>query len=228
MPLAKRRWSTRPRARFVVGLLLVAWVLVAGTLSAGGGPWPVKGKVLGWERLLPQIYADSSKPDSHRFTWREPSPTVKQDFRKLSASVTRDVCIAAFGAAAAGVHEPRAVRVTGGRITPSTIVISPGTRLSFKNADPFAHELYEVSNASWAANAVAPGSSREWAATTAGRVTCPRRRRARTAPDAANAAVARSGRRASAAIQAATDQPDASNTAKAPGCRRASGAAVDP
>jgi hypothetical protein len=128
----------------------------------------VKGKVLGWERLLPQIYADSSKPDSHRFTWREPSPTVKQDFRKLSASVTRDVCIAAFGAAAAGVHEPRAVRVTGGRITPSTIVISPGTRLSFKNADPFAHELYEVSNASWAANAVAPGSSREWAATTAG------------------------------------------------------------
>jgi hypothetical protein len=128
----------------------------------------VKGKVVGWERLLPQIYAEASKPDSHRFTWREPSPTVKQDFRKLSANVTRDVCIAAFGAAAANAHEPRVVHVTGGRMSPSTIVVSPGSRLSFKNADPFPHELYEVSNASWAVNAVAPGSSREWAATTAG------------------------------------------------------------
>jgi hypothetical protein len=128
----------------------------------------VKGKVVGWEKLLPQIYADASKSDSHRFTWREPSPTVKQDFRKLSANVTRDVCIAAFGAAAAGAHEPRVVRVTGGRITPSTIVVSPGSRLSFKNADPFPHELYEVSNPSWAANPVAPGSAREWGATAAG------------------------------------------------------------
>ena len=49
-------------------------------------------------------------------------------------------------------------------MTPSTIVLSPGSRLSFKNVDPFPHQFYEVSNASWAANPTAPGSTREWAA----------------------------------------------------------------
>jgi len=128
----------------------------------------VKGKVSGWEKLLPQVYADVARPDSHRFTWREPSPTVKQDFRKLSANVSRDVCVAAFGASAAQPHEPKGVTVTGGRVTPATIVLSPGSRLSFKNDDPFPHQLYEEKNPAWAANPTAPGSSREWAATAIG------------------------------------------------------------
>jgi hypothetical protein len=124
----------------------------------------VKGKVSGWEKLLPQVYAEVAKPDSHRFTWREPSPTVKQDFRKLSANVTRDVCVVAFGEGDAPAHEPKVVKVTGGRITPSTIVLSPGSRLSFKNTDPFPHQLYEEKNPAWAVNPTAPGSTREWAA----------------------------------------------------------------
>jgi hypothetical protein len=153
--------------RFVLPWLVAASALVSGTLFAGGSSG-VKGKISGWERLMPQVYAEAAKADAHRFTWREPSPTVKQDFRKLSASVTRDVCVAAFGSAAAQPHEPRAVKVTGGRITPSTIVLSPGSRLSFKNADPFPHQLYEVNNASWGPNPIAPGSTREWAAGAAG------------------------------------------------------------
>jgi hypothetical protein len=40
--------------------------------------------------------------------------------------------------------------------------------LSLKNVDPFPHNLYEVGNDKWAANAVAPGSAREWAATAPG------------------------------------------------------------
>jgi hypothetical protein len=167
MTLAKRRSSARRTTRLLFSLLVAASALASGTLLAAGGGAPsggVKGKVSGWEKLLPQMYADVAKPDSHRFTWREPSPTVKQDFRKLSANVTRDVCIVAFGAGAAPAHEPRAVKVTGGRITPSTIVLSPGSRLSFKNTDPFPHQLYEVNNAAWGPNATAPGSTREWAA----------------------------------------------------------------
>jgi hypothetical protein len=149
--------------------LVIALLLVSGTLLAGGGPAGVKGKIAGWEKLLPQVYADAAKPEAHRFTWREPSPTVKQDFRKLSANVSRDVCVAAFLAnGTAPAHEPKFVKVTGGRITPSTIVLSPGSRLSFKNHDPFAHQLYEVNNPSWAPNPTAPGSTREWAATAAG------------------------------------------------------------
>jgi hypothetical protein len=172
--LAKRRFDARRPTRNLlplgashvwVGILAsVAVVLASGTLLAAGAPSGVKGRVSGWEKLLPAVYADVAKADSHRFTWREPSPTVKQDFRKLSANVTRDVCVVAFGSGPAPEHEPRIVKVTGGRITPSTIVLSPSSRLKFKNADPFPHQLYEVGNAAWAATPTAPGSSRDWAA----------------------------------------------------------------
>jgi hypothetical protein len=150
--------------RLVLSMLVAASALASGTLLAAGGLGSVRGKVVGWEKLLPTVYADAAKSDSHRFTWREPSPTVKQDFRKLFANVSRDVCVAAFGANPAQPHEPRAVKVTGGRISPSTVVVSPGSRLAFKNSDPFAHPLYEVNNAAWAANPLAPGSTREWVA----------------------------------------------------------------
>ncbi len=145
-------------------------VLAAGVaLAAGAGPSStVRGKITGWEKLLPQVYVDATKNDSHRYTWREPSPTVKQDFRKLSANVSRDVCIAAIGSGSAQPHEPLPVKVTGGRMTPATLVLSPGSRLSLKNEDPFPHVLYEVGNDKWAANPVAPGSTREWAATAPG------------------------------------------------------------
>ena len=166
--LANGRSRVRTLLPAGVFVLVLAIASTSGTLLAAGGPPGVKGKLTGWEKLLPQVYAEAAKPDSHRFTWREPSPTVKQDFRKLSANVSRDVCVVAFGPNAAPPHEPKVVKVTGGRITPSTIVISPGSRLAFKNSDPFPHELYEVGNPAWAANPTAPGSTREWAATAVG------------------------------------------------------------
>jgi hypothetical protein len=154
--------------RFVAPLVVLASALASGTLLAGPGPGSVKGKLSGWDKLFPTTYADASKPDSHRFTWREPSPTVKADFRKLTSTVSHDVCVAAFGTGQAQAHEPLKIIVSGGRTSASTIVLSPGSRLSFKNADPFPHSLYEQGNASWAANPTAPGSSREWAAGAAG------------------------------------------------------------
>jgi hypothetical protein len=157
--------SRRPRFVIASGVLLAA-ILASGTLLAGGGAVGLKGKVVGWEKLFPQVYSDASK--SGRYNWREPSPTVKQDFRKLSANVSRDVCVVALSAAGGQAHEPFAAKVTGGRLTPSTVVLSPGSRISIKNADPFPHDLYEVGNDKWAANEVAPGSSREWAATAPG------------------------------------------------------------
>jgi hypothetical protein len=166
------RFAKRRSTRIVLSsLVLSASLLVSGSLLAGNteGGASLRGKVSGWEKLLPQVYADAAKFDAHRFTWREPSPTVKQDFRRLSANVSRDVCIVAIGGAAAQPHEPKIVKVTGGRVTPSTVVVSPGSRLSFKNADPFPHKLYEVNNASWAANAMAPGASpREWSSAAPG------------------------------------------------------------
>jgi hypothetical protein len=114
------------------------------------------------------VYADAAKSESHRYTWREPSPTVKQEFRRISPNISRDVCVAAFGSGTAQAHDPVAVKVTGGRTTPATIVLSPGSRLSFRNVDPFPHVLYETGNDKWAPNATGPGSSREWAGLTPG------------------------------------------------------------
>jgi hypothetical protein len=128
----------------------------------------VRGHVVGWEKLVPQVYAEAMKNDARHYSWREPSPTVKLDFRKLTANVARDVCIVASIGGAAASHEPISVKVTGGRITPSTIAIAPGSRLSLKNADPFVHVLYEVGSSEWAPNPVAAGSAREWSSSTAG------------------------------------------------------------
>lgn len=179
MPDAKRRLSARRKTRVAL-IVWSVWSLVVAALLLGGasgfrdtalaaaGIANLRGRVSGWDKLLPAMYVEASKPEAHRYTWREPSPTVKQDFRRLSANASRDVCVVALGAGAASAHEPQAVKVTGGRISPATIVLSPGSRLSFRNADPFPHELYEAGNAGWAANPTAPGSTREWAATAAG------------------------------------------------------------
>ncbi|MDP9148649.1 MAG: hypothetical protein M3O36_01705 [Myxococcota bacterium] len=173
---AKRRSWLR---RSTLSAALVVAALASSPLLAlpGSSNGNLKGKVTGWEKLVPQVYADPAKNESHRYTWREPSPTVRQDFRRLSANVSRDVCVAAFASGTTQAHDPVAIKVTGGRMTPATIVLSPGSRLSFKNADPFEHVLYEArggggataANAGpWAANPTAPGSSREWAATALG------------------------------------------------------------
>jgi hypothetical protein len=174
MPYAKRRLCARYRlTRVVVSVSVVVLLVLAGFLPAkamrpGSAPPTVRGKVTGWERLLPQVYVEASKPDAHRYTWREPSPTVKQDFRKLTANVAHDICVVAFGTGSAQPHEPVSVKIGGGRITPATIVLALGSRLSFRNADPFPHQLFEVNNPAWAANAIAPTSTRDWAALAAG------------------------------------------------------------
>jgi hypothetical protein len=168
MPYAKRRPFARRPTRKAAHFLVLASVLASGLLRAGPPPATVKGKVAGWDKLLPQVYADAAKSDARRYTWREPSPTVKQEFRRLSANVSRDVCVAAFSAAAPQAHEPLAVKVTGGRMTPATVVLAPGSRLSFRNVDPFAHVFYEAGNDKWAPNPTGPGSTREWAASSPG------------------------------------------------------------
>lgn len=156
--------------RFVLPPLVIAAAVAQLPVSAGPAANPsLRGRITGIEKLVPEVYAESAKPEAHRFTWREPSATVKSEFRTLSANGPRDVCIAAFSAGPQGAHEPIAVKLTGGRITPSTLVVTPGTRISFKNFDPFSHKLFEVKSDKWTANDTAPGSTREWAASAPGR-----------------------------------------------------------
>jgi hypothetical protein len=138
-------------------------LFAAGTAIAASGN--IKGRITGQEKLSLDVYSDAAKPENHRYTWREPSPTVDMKFRNLAASPSRDLCIAAL-AAGPQTHEPIQIRVTGGRATPSTIAVPPATRLLFENFDPFPHRLYQKdpANASWKAENIGGGSHREWSA----------------------------------------------------------------
>ncbi len=138
----------------------VAGALVTATALAGG----VKGRITGQDKLVPDVYVEASRPDAHRYSWREPSPSVKAEFRTLSANPSRDLCIAALSTNNAPAHDPVLIRITGGHTIPTTIVVSPGTRLAFENRDPFPHRLFQVGNNAWQAENMDPTRRREWTA----------------------------------------------------------------
>jgi hypothetical protein len=149
-----------------VASLAIAIAAVCSSAFAGS----VRGRISGQDKLLPDVYVEAAKADAHRFTWREPSPTVRAEFRNLSANPSRDVCIAAFSSANQPTHEPILVKVTGGHTIPTTLVVPPGTRLSFENRDPFPHRLYNVGNDAWKAEDTNAGGRREFTAVAAGRL----------------------------------------------------------
>jgi hypothetical protein len=154
-----------------VASLTLSLLTAAALLSVSGhaaGP-NVKGKITGQEKLVPDVYAEAAKPESRRWTWREPSPSVAAQFRTLSANPSRDLCIAATTSGNAGPQEAIRMTVTGGRVFPTTIVVSPGTPLAFKNFDPFKHRLYVVGNPSFKAEDMAPNQVRSWSASGAGK-----------------------------------------------------------
>src|SRR5580704_5585467 len=156
-PMIPAKRSHRRRAILPASLFALT---AAGVALAG----PVKGRISGQEKLVPDVYAEAAKPDAHRYAWREPSPTVRGEFRALFANPSRDICIAAVESAAAPAHEPILIKVTGGRTIPTTIAVAPGTRLAFENRDPFPHQLYVVGSTTWKPEVINPGSRREWSA----------------------------------------------------------------
>ncbi|HSQ66165.1 MAG TPA: hypothetical protein VLM85_23245 [Polyangiaceae bacterium] len=152
------------RSGRVVALAL--GIAFAFAVPAHGGQ--VRGKIAGADKLIPSVYGEIAKSE-HRYTWREPSPTVKPEFRALAANPSRDICIAAISTGTAQKHDPIQITVTGGHTVPTTIVISPGTMLSFVNHDPFPHRLYQVGNDSFKAEEMASAGHREWTAANGGR-----------------------------------------------------------
>lgn len=124
----------------------------------------MRGRIDGQDELSPAVFIEAAKPDSHRFVWREPSPTVRAEFRRLSANPSRDICIAAISTAPPPPQEPILVKITGGRTLPTTLVVAPGVRLSFENHDPFPHRLYIVGSQTWKAETIDPNRQRLWSA----------------------------------------------------------------
>src|SRR5512143_2877282 len=109
--------------RLVLGVL-TATALLSVSGSAAGPNANVKGKISGQEKLVPEVYAEATKPESRRWTWREPSPSVDSKWRTLSAAPSRDICIAALSGAGPAAQEPIRMTVTGGRVFPTTIVVA--------------------------------------------------------------------------------------------------------
>jgi hypothetical protein len=156
-----------PRHRKIrnLALLTVGFALPGIAFAA-----QVKGKLVGLEKLMNPVWAEAKDVNSHRFSWREPSPTVRAEFRNLFAYAPKEVCVAALATSAQQPPSmPLLITVGGGRTTPVTVVVAPGTRLHFENRDPFPHRLYGVNQTTFPAGEMGQGAARDWTAPGPGR-----------------------------------------------------------
>jgi plastocyanin len=130
-------------------------------LSSQVGAAPVKGKVGGLDTLLNPVWNEARDVASRRYTWREQSPTVLDKFRHLTASPSKEVCIAAFGEPVPA-REVVPMRIGGGRTSPVTVVVAPGTTIDFLNRDAFRHRPYIVNQPTFQATDIKAGEGRQW------------------------------------------------------------------
>jgi hypothetical protein len=144
-------------------LRLIGWLgalLVLVPASAGAAK--IRGRVEGFRNLLNPVWAEAKDPKQHGYSFREPVPTVRAEFRRLFPHAPKEICVAALAAAAQKAQPPVLVRIGGGRTTPVTLVAPPGTRLTFQNTDPFKHRLYGVGISAFQPNDTPRGGAREW------------------------------------------------------------------
>jgi len=150
------------RATFLAAAVAVG-LAVASPASAAN----VKGRIDGFLHLVNPAWAEAKDPNRHRYSFREPVPTVPAKFRRLFPHVPKEICIAAI-AKTAQKHEPILIRVGGGRTTPVTLVVPPGTKLQFQNTDPFKHRLFGVGVQTFGPSDTGKGALREWSVPAAG------------------------------------------------------------
>jgi len=137
----------------------IAGLLLLSAAALGG---KVKGTVVNFRQLENPVWAESKEPQKHGFSFREPVPTVRAEFRKLFPHIPKEICIAALGAVKQPALPPVLIRVGGGRTTPVTIVVPPSTKLTFQNTDPFKHRLYGVGISTFPPNDTIKGGTRDW------------------------------------------------------------------
>jgi hypothetical protein len=152
-------WS-RLSPRWGAGAFLSLLALVAAPASADAAR--VKGRLDGFRLLRNPVWAEAQETSNHGFSFREPVPTVRAEFRRPFPHIPKELCVAVLAAAPQPAPKPILIRVGGGRTTPVTIVVPPGTRLTFQNTDPFKHRLYGVEIKTFMAADQGQGAQREW------------------------------------------------------------------
>lgn len=129
----------------ILGALLALFVLPASAQGQEDKSVALKGKVKGGSALLNAVWNEAAKADNNRYTFRAPSTSVSKDARILRAYLPRELCIVALSAGPAqAAGTPIPIHVSGGRTTPTTIVIPSGQNVQFINHDPFPHKLFDV------------------------------------------------------------------------------------
>jgi hypothetical protein len=152
-----RNLDLRVLRRIALSLALVAapGVALAATVT-------VKGKTVGTAKLLNPVWNEAKDPKSNRYTFREPSATVRTEVRTLTGYLPKELCIAALAEKGAALKVPLRVVVAGGRTTPVTLVVAEGQQIQFENQDPFPHKLYDVGNKGLQPAETAAAKSRAW------------------------------------------------------------------
>lgn len=127
------------------------------------------GAVTGFEHLENPVWKEAKDPKKKGYSFREMVPTVPAKERRLYPHIPKELCLAALAAEPQSPGAPTLIRVGGGRTTPVTIVVTPGTKLVFENTDPFDHRLYMEGNGEFTANTTTKGGKREWTVPKAGK-----------------------------------------------------------
>lgn len=128
----------------------------------------IKGKIAGHQNLLNPVWSELKEAASHSYTFREPSPTVSANMRRLFPYIPMEVCLVALAAAPQNKLPDRIVRVAGGRTSAMTLVVPPGTAIKFRNGDPFSHRLFGVDIATFGPSDMRPQAERLWTVPGAG------------------------------------------------------------
>jgi hypothetical protein len=151
---------TRLSPRWGAGACLSLLALLVAPTSADAAH--VKGRLEGFRLLRNPVWAEAKDSSNHGFSFREPVPTVRAEFRRPFPHIPKELCVAVLAATPQPAQKPILIRVGGGRTTPVTIVVPPGTRLTFQNTDPFKHRLYGVDIKTFLPAEQGQGAAREW------------------------------------------------------------------
>jgi hypothetical protein len=144
-------------------VLSAAIAVLASAVAVSAGAAKIRGKVEGFRALENPAWAEAKDPKKHGYSFREPVPTVRAEFRQLFPHIPKELSIAALATGKQKPPLPILIRVGGGRTTPVTIVVPPGTQLTFQNTDPFKHRLYGVDIKTFPPNDTIKGATRDWA-----------------------------------------------------------------
>lgn len=149
--------------RFAIALICSALILPVSAAAQ-----KIIGTVKGFEHLENPVWVEAKDPKQKGYSFREMVPTVPAKYRKLFPHIPKEMCLVALAEEPQKAQLPTLVRVGGGRTTPVTIVVTPGTKLVFENTDPFKHRLYIPGDSKFPPSDTQKGGKREWTAAAAG------------------------------------------------------------